>query len=552
MAISKDKVKEGIKNGVRNIDFDKGFDETTKRLWNGSPAKRRGSIIASAKQNMFEFPVFISNNVPLEYATATTALLDQVYLSYLQMAISVNPVVNEDDAKKGLQFAGFKTDISKYLEYTDMSYAHDACHAVYEEDRCVVEFNMISIEDSDAKIINEYCDHEPLSEFSHYFQEAEKVSKDDYDDDDFKSSDEKDVVDKGSNKTREKEGGEDEEYSPQRTKHTPSKVDKDLIIAQINKYNAEYDKIQKDLDNAKKDGKLKDAQLKKIEAELRDLRTKSADLSGQLVNYSTFMKNCAELERIKLDMEKKMEENSPVNARLDKAVKAAAGRYKAPQLDESAMQRLNTMKPLTSMVTLKSTDDFDREYIIGVKTYSRLIDASILPEVAEYPLKEMNKISRKAKWRAGELKFFKDIVFKIKQKKQTAIDSKDPKRKWYRRLYTLAHSKGDALSAGIFSKRSQNTGVLPNVSIIITKGDVDNVKAQTDIDLLDSKTATNFCNELFLMAFIVIDNDAGSIKILLPDLHNDFEIHSLASVNKQLASLDTAGSKTREVFKMLG
>ena len=66
----------------------------------------------------------------------------------------------------------------------------------------------------------------------------------------------------------------------------------------------------------------------------------------------------------------------------------------------------------------------------------------------------MDKISRKVKWRAGELKFFKDLVFRIKEKKQTAADSRDPNRKWYRRLYELAHMKGDAPAAAVVEGKS--------------------------------------------------------------------------------------------------
>ena len=55
-----------------------------------------------------------------------------------------------------------------------------------------------------------------------------------------------------------------------------------------------------------------------------------------------------------------------------------------------------------------------------------------------------------------------------------------------------------------------------------------------------------------MIAIVVIDNDAESIKILMPDLHSDYEVHSLGSVNKQLALLDTSGTKTRDMFKLLG
>ena len=233
-------------------------------------------------------------------------------------------------------------------------------------------------------------------------------------------------------------------------------------------------------------------------------------------------------------------------------------------------QKLNTMKPLLMKVTLNMLNKDDSlqpiEYIIGVKTHTRMVQSSILPEVAKYPLKEMDKISRKIKWRAGELKFFKDLVFRIKEKKQTAADSRDPNRKWYRRLYELAHMQGDAPAAAVVEGKSlfkvfikdkqgkgnlQN-GMIPNASIIMSQADVDNIKAETEIDLLKPSAAKKFCGELFLMSLVIIDTDRDTIKILLPDINNDYDVHSLASVNRQLAQLDTMGTKTRDMFKMLG
>ena len=243
---------------------------------------------------------------------------------------------------------------------------------------------------------------------------------------------------------------------------------------------------------------------------------------------------------------------------------------KVEYVDDSKCQKLNTMKPLLMSVTVNMLNKDDSlqpiNYIIGVKTHSRVVPASVLPEVARYPLKEMDKISRKVKWRAGELKFLKDLVFRIKEKKQTAADSRDPNRKWYRRLYELAHMKGDAPATavvqgkslfGAFIRDKQGKGkmmhgMIPNASIIMSQADVDNIKNQTEINLLKASAARAFCGELFLMSLIIIDTDAESIKVMLPDMNSDFDVHSLASVNKQLATLDTSGTKTRDMFKLLG
>lgn len=577
--------------GVTNSYIGRLDTATTKF----QPWLRRGSIIDSAKDNVFEFPVFISNSVPLDYATATTSLLEQTYASYLQMALSVNPVIDSDMATNGLQFADFKTDTNKYLEYTDMDYAHDACHAMYVNEECLMEFNMLSIEDSDARVINEYAEYDPLSEFSHYFQEAapqrETLTNDDV------SSSRNAWDDNGVGSYSVNYPSEADRKQAEENLHNIQMRNKQLED-QLSDENQQYEKdikeIEKDKIEAEKDlAKLKrdlqkadDNEKKRYQAEIKKAQ-KDADLAEKKLNdYDADHKK--QQEKIQGEIDKNKKEMSKLDEdiknlrnrnrdydddrKMTKERHAHDVRVAAPtMLDESKIQKLNTMKPLMMSVELRVKDKNGTlstpvNYVVGVKCHNRLIDSEILPEVAQYPLKEMDKLSRKAKWKAGELKFLKDIVFRIKQKKQTAVDSKDPRRKWYRRLYELAHMKGDAPAAAVakgdslfahfvFDKQGKGTlrnGVLPNATMIFTKADIDNIKSQTNIDLLDGDTASSFCQELFLISFVVIDIDAESIKMLLPDLHNDFEIHSLASVNKQLATLDTAGTKTRDMFKLLG
>ena len=763
-------------------------------------SQRKGSIVKAAQGNLFEFPVFISDTIPVDFATATVSLLEQIYATYLQMAISINPVVDADSVKRGVQFANYKTNTNKYLEYVDTSYQKDVCHAEYINEDCKVEFDLLSIEDKEAKLINEAYDYQPLSEFDHFFQEANAVTENDllnklypvplvdvnangekvvsYDTpfdasgkrnigqaynivdpanvqfltgaqirDELKSLGvDDDEIDLALNRlentlsyyhmqpitpyhiakeTRSSDSGymkdiqtlcgmitpdeyKGSEYDNVRqviddldsrnpgfkvsmmaamkgvqdARDTAAKVD-ELRNAQINLTNQQYltSKEQQKSYAAQKAAAEENLRVSKLSTRdipgapthLDDIGNKrkynaaqaaaaaasvaekpgmvsldkyndairrravadadAAELSNKDINGTTAekaiqaMREKAEADAIVAKRNAAIAKsryhravdaigkagqaanqwaqaaNAGVNAATNIAsfgstIKAREADAKMKQWNAAHMdelnalkktdtysrmktsniqyvrdadcQKLNTMKPLLMKVTLNMLNKDDSlqpiEYIIGVKTHSRMVKASILPEVAKYPLKEMDKISRKIKWRAGELKFFKDLIFRIKEKKQTAADSRDPNRKWYRRLYELAHMQGDAPAAAVVEGKSlfkvfikdkqgkgnlQN-GMIPNASIIMSQADVDLIKSETEIDLLKASSAKKFCGELFLMSLVIVDTDRDTIKILLPDINNDYDVHSLASVNRQLASLDTMGTKTRDMFKMLG
>ena len=691
---------KGIKDGVNALD------KSTSKFRKG--AKGAKSIIKAAKGNIFEFPVFVSSSVPLDYATATTSLLEQVYASYLQMAISANPVISAKSAANGTQFAHLKSDTNKYLECVDTTYQADACYnrigiGYTMEGEKFLEFSLINIDDGEARVINEQCDYQPLSEFDHFFTEA-KSTRPTYNDDDFRST----TTSSGSSNETSSTKGSEKSQSNERTRSTAtrqntgggnnaqnrgqnnqdsvtttlsrtakegsgnsessgsksatstntttsglSKAQQDELVDRIyqtrltserleNELNAKAEltdanghsyerqeaeaQLKKIVNDAKKaehdakvaahnsaenilqqedrirnlDEQIKKAQRDKAPEELAKLKAERETAEKKLKDYEEDHKNQqakikAETDKLnaeiknmanKYDLDLKAAERDAAkeareaekyeyeksNRRGEERDMANRGRVRAAQfMDETKIQKLNTMKPLMMTVDMNVEGKDGRivqgvEYIVGVKAYNRLVDSTILSEVVEYPLKEMNKITRKAKWRAGELKFFKDILFKIPQKKQTAIDSRDPKRKWYRRLYELAHIKGDAPAKAIINgdsvvkaffkdklgKYGDTNGVIPNAALVISKADVDIIKRETKIDMLKGSSAAKFCKELFMIAIIVIDNDAESIKILMPDLHNDYEVHSLGSVNKQLSLLDTSGTKTRDMFKLLG
>ena len=468
---------------------------------------KRGSIVASAKSNIFEFPVFVSSSIPMEYATAGNSLLEQVYASYLQMAISIQPVVHHSLVDGGLPFAHLKSDTGRYIEYTDTEWQHDACHNEFIEENVHYEFDMITVPDSDNNAIMEYVNHQPLSEFEHFFTEGTRVTQ-------------KELREKG-------------ERLDKLTKEKRKSIDS------LNRSKDQFDRSIGTINATNKMVQSFDERIKTLDEKIENA-------------------NAAEKENLEKEKENLQKEMELAKANAEAKSRTA----NAPKfIGEKDIEKLNTLRPILMQVQINVKSDDGHlspvNYIVGAKTFCRIIDADTIPEVAEYPLKEMNKVVRKAKWRAGELKFFSDIVFRIKQKKQTAVDSRNPKRKWYRRLYELAHMKGDApttdivkgnsvIASFILDKmgrpRSAN-GVIPNCTLMISKTDVDICKMQTDIDLLDGKTAAKLCNELFLMGIVVMDVDQQSIKMLLPDLHNDYDVHSLASVNRQIAQLEINGQK---------
>lgn len=560
------------------------------------------SIIGKAKDNLFEFPVFVSSTVSIQDITAVNGLLEQVYASYLQMAISMNPVTTMEDVKRGRVFSRYKTDNTKYLEYDLPFYSIDACSAHIVTEACECQFDRIVLPEAETKAIIESMEYIPFSEFSHYFQEASKP----------KDAEER-VEDEQSTATFRKKVSEalgiPESEVPKNLNEaidfvtgvlkSSTKNDEDpaaktamteinVFVNRVKDAYTEETKRAKELEDDRK--KVEDAQKALTKAEGDATHCENLHRAGQL-DDETYKESKAELAKAKKEFAEarvrllqseqsftsaqkevreaqgfvfKTREHHKANLTDDQKTQREAEKHafdmkaKAPVLlDESKVQKLNTMKPLMMSVNLKVLSGEkgsvvnNIDYVVGVKTHCRVVDAEILPEVVEYPTKTMNQLSRYAKWRAGEIRFL-DFLFSRPEKKQAAYDSKDPKRKWYHRLYTLAHSKGSKGVAKRVTGKRVSEGVIPNATIVLSKADINNIKIQTKIDLMKASAARSLCQELFLMSLVVIDEDKNSLSILLPDINNDYDVQSISVISRQRETLENTPALLREMNKLGG
>lgn len=540
------------------------------------------SLIGKAAKNIFEFPVFISSSVPMATATAVNSLLEQMYASYLQMAISINPVITEKDYRRGKIFSHLKTDTTKYLEFADTFYQKDACQNTIITENAQFDFEMVNIDKDQMMGVMEALNYEALSEFNHYFQEATNArttrSIRDLERD----------VDNARDRLERAEGAlihardlyESATDAQDRARYRAAYADaraarqdanEDLRAAeralrnQLEEERRE-DKAQreaneerrKEAEERRKEAEERRKERKELSEQRREGREELAELRAEADEERKEAR-----EKREADREEREKQDFEVQKKYDFAKyrretekHTADMKVKAPQLmDETKIQKLNTMKPLMMTVGLKIMNKHGDvsnmiDFIVGVKTHCRMVKADILPDVVAYPTKNMNQLSKKARWRAGEIKFL-DYLFSRPEKKQAAYDSKDPNRKWYHRLYTLAHSKGSSSVARKVTGKGSPEGLIPNVTIVMTKADVNMIEAETGIDLMKGSTAVRFCKELFLMSLIVVDTDAESVKVLLPDINNDYDVQSIASINKQIETLDTSNTVSREVNKLM-
>ena len=257
------------------------------------------SIAGQARKSIFEFPAFISSSVDYKYAEATCNLLELTYASYLQMAISQSPMVDESDVSD--PFAQWKTDTNNYLECSNLKDSFDACHNVITEDGVTYEFNLTNIPDRVASVINEAVEYEPLSEFDHYFQEADKPDRPNYTDNDMASDHtvSRDYL-RNSNGDPEYDSKGDPVVSSETETTTPGSYGVDKNNEELYGARLKNTKTSMEIDAMEKQEQRLQAQEERLNANEQRLNEKHAADMSSLENdpeYKQFKKDREQLER---------------------------------------------------------------------------------------------------------------------------------------------------------------------------------------------------------------------------------------------------------------
>lgn len=511
--------KEAFQNELKDFEtrYGKVLDAGTE-LYKKFRAGKNSSIVQNAKNNIFEFPVFVSSSVPFTYATATATLLEQMYASFVQMTLSQQPIVNAKDiSKTGGENDPFRylrsLDVNSFLNEYDTEFQKDSIHSfiINEQTQTGYEFNVLAYPDNDASAILEAVENMNTDPYAHFFQEAKTPKP---------------------------------KPAPAPTPATKTKDDRPLKKLPDETFNKLYE-ASPDSPEVNYEKKMRNKE------QLQAYRDAAKEQREQ---------DAADIERIKLNMD------------MDKEMRSTPPKM----IKEGEINKLNTMKPLMmeahfGAYTTTATGDIDGienvTMIIGVRSYCRLVNAEDLPDMARYS-DSKNVLMKHAKYRAGEIKYWRDFKFDIKGKQNDVYENlKTPEKKWYKRLYQMAHMRDDAIAPLVARKGIRGAlqhidsqaanGMIPNCSLVLSQADVDYIKAVTSqnggkaINILNPSTAKKLCSDMFLISIVVIDPDQESVKMMIPDLNGDWEVQSLDTINRQIATMNAAGIKSNEIFKMI-
>lgn len=214
---------------------------------------------------------------------------------------------------------------------------------------------------------------------------------------------------------------------------------------------------------------------------------------------------------------------------------------------------LSSLEPtiITATLYLGTSEKDKRNFAIGVKTMVR----SVTPSAMIYNLGDAiaNKqlAFKLVRWTRGEIKFFRDVLFDISNARRDTIAKNKARsgkdKSGYNYFVELRDRRKNA-------KTFVGGGrpLSPISTVVCTKYEVEEIKAQHSIDLEDPKVALQLMDQLYLLGFVIYDPTTGVVQTMLDGgaTGNDFAMTTIDALRHSAGTTTTVSDMTQFVREL--
>jgi len=162
--------------------------------------------------------------------------------------------------------------------------------------------------------------------------------------------------------------------------------------------------------------------------------------------------------------------------------------------------------------------------ILGIKCTLHVIPSeeyiSNLVAACEYK----GKLFRFIKWTTGEINFVRDFVLNLDIFKKTTKSRAGVNSHWWD---ALKHRANDAKISKL-----EATRLLPNTTLVMSREEVDEIRANYGYDLLSPGIASRVMKEYFLLGLVVISTSDEIVQVLY-DGQKGFQTYTFKALERE-------------------
>lgn len=508
----------------------------------------RGSVANEAKKGILQFPVLCSSALSLEEATMMAKALEREFVSFIRVITSIDSITDEKDVKSYLRRMHQNNKPMNVKSVFNESAFGESTRPRFDLPKMDADIRQKAIQ------LNE--------EFTKFLVEAteEEASLD--------------VVD--ASELDEEDPSIDDLLSEFRAENPDRKIYKLQGLAGIVLH--EGTKIQQafivhnnttQTDQYILTPPIDTANVSKIDA-ARIIQECTMDNKELLAEYKPWFKESILNEMVQPQNYSVMSENKSLQRRHSKYGKRlnesseleptsdASNYMNRPntstssydnvpkdQLSDNDAKKANEMVPTMMHVKTYFRNELgDMEsvdYMIGVKTIVHTIKTESIEQNLVRGVTRGNAIFNFIRWTTGETEFFKDFLFAIDNIKHD-VKSKFNDAKWWT---VLSRRRKTSRTLNMLNFKNQ---LLPNSTIVVTMDEVQKIRNDHSVDLMDNHTVRKLMDQYFLLAFVIADT-ASEMAFFMFDGEGDFQQYSYVSLERENSN---QAREVKNIMQILG
>lgn len=234
-------------------------------------------------------------------------------------------------------------------------------------------------------------------------------------------------------------------------------------------------------------------------------------------------------KELEVKEQERVEETDRLTNLNDRADRAA--RISDKNIDKLTKLEPSLFKLSIGVIDLK-TKQFvgSTEMVIGVKTIPHVIPEEEMSHYLVQSLKRKNMMFNVIRWLTGEKKFWKDLVFQIKDHKEDVFRARNSQ--------TANIWKGMDMerSWGLIRRFTGSGELMPTATIVITEYDVQSIKKKSGMDLTKNVTASKVLDNLNAFGFIIADASIEEVSVFSKE-RNAWVVYPFADLDTRTEEL---------------
>lgn len=171
------------------------------------------------------------------------------------------------------------------------------------------------------------------------------------------------------------------------------------------------------------------------------------------------------------------------------------------------------------------------DFIVGIKATIHPIASEDMINHLVAVFQDRGKLFKFLTWTTGEIAFFKDLIFGVDEIKNEIKDTRSgASSKWWTALKNIKAKRR-------MHKLTLREPILPNASLVISREEVDFIKANYGFDILDDDNASKLIKNLNILSFYVVDASSEVVYTFV-DGADHFEINTFKSLERESGNTD--------------